>query len=75
MRDYYVTMLRGRRVAYLAGPFPSHAEALAVVGAARTEACSIDLWADFDAFGTASMTRSPSNPVGKLNSKLGIDSP
>jgi hypothetical protein len=73
-RAYYVTMLRGKRVAWLAGPFDTHKEALSKVDDAKREACRLDVWADFDAFGTASVPRYPWNPKGKLNSILRLDS-
>lgn len=71
-RVYYVSMLRGRRVAYLAGPLPSHAAALALVEAARRAANRADPWSAFDAFGTCSMEEGPANPVGVLNAALGV---
>lgn len=70
MRDYYVTMIRGKRTAWLAGPFATHGEALALVPAARQLASQIDPWSDFDAFGTASLPKCDGNPIGKLNSRL-----
>ncbi len=73
VRDYYVTMVRGKRVAWLAGPFGTHTEALTRVDDAKREACRLDAWADFDAFGTSSLPRDPRNPKGKLNSHLGIE--
>jgi hypothetical protein len=73
-RDYYVTMRRGitkPRVAWLAGPFETHFAALIMVDSARTLACKLDPWADFDFFGTASCTRGK-GPIGRLNEQLGI---
>lgn len=70
-RDFYVTMIRdGRRVAYLAGPFATHDQALGLVDQAKRLATDIDQWACFDAFGTASMPHAASNPIGKLNRRL-----
>lgn len=74
MRDYYVTMIRGKRTAWLAGPFRTHKEALAKVEAATTLAIKIDPWAHFDAFGTASL-ETGSGVVGVLNAKIGVDNP
>ena len=71
-RDFYVTMLRGKRTAFLAGPFVTHAEALEAVDRAREKACDVDPWAWFDLFGTSSLPRSASNPTGVLNAYLGI---
>lgn len=53
---YYVTMMRGARVAWLLGPFRSHDAALAMVDAARGKACEIDARSHWDAFGTSSIT-------------------
>lgn len=55
---FYVTMIRGehhRRVSFLAGPYAEHAEALRAVAPAKALAQKLDPWADFDAFGTASL--------------------
>lgn len=70
MRDYYVTMIRGTRVAWLLGPFPTHAEALALVNRARSMASKIDPRSDFDAFGTSSLPRFESGRRGVLNKML-----
>lgn len=51
---FYVTMKRGKRTAYLAGPFSSHEQALNTVDEAKRKAIAIDPFHDFDAFGTAS---------------------
>jgi hypothetical protein len=75
-RDYYVSVVRSsKQRGLLAGPFPSHGAALALVDAARRLACELDPWCDFDAFGTCSVPRYPWNPKGKLNLQLGVDSP
>lgn len=71
-RDYYVSLRRGSRTALLAGPFDTHTEALALVERATAEANRIDEWSWFDPFGTCSMPRAPTNPVGKLNDRLGL---
>ncbi|NVO13875.1 MAG: hypothetical protein HXX10_07550 [Rhodoplanes sp.] len=68
-RDFYVTVIRGKRTGWLVGPLPTHEAALARVEAARTEACRIDPWCDFDAFGTSSLPRG-TGPTGKLNGKI-----
>lgn len=74
-RDYYVTMVRGKRVAWLLGPYRTHAKALALVDAGKRLASAADPWSDFDAFGTSSLPRRPANPPGVLNSKLKPDFP
>lgn len=71
-RDYYVSLRRGERTALLAGPFATHAEALATVDRAVAEANAIDDRAWFDPFGTCSLPRDAKNPIGKLNSRLRI---
>lgn len=54
MIGYYVTVARGKRVGWLAGPFADHQQALALVPMVRDEAVRVDPWCAFDAFGTAS---------------------
>lgn len=71
-RDYFVSIRRGDakpRVGLLAGPFPTHTEALAMVDPARRLACQIDPWADFDYFGTMSLAAG-SGRSGVLNERL-----
>lgn len=72
-RDYYVSLRRGSRTALIAGPFETHTEALAMVEPATKLANELDGWTWFDAFGTCSGPRLPTNPKGKLNSQLGLD--
>lgn len=72
VRDYYVTMIRAKRTAFLAGPLATHAQALALVDAAKRKASEVDPWSDFDAFGTSSLPVSNGNPFGKLNQHLGV---
>jgi len=62
---YYVTVIRGRRVGWLAGPFSRHEDALALVEWCRRIACNLDPWCDFDAFGTASR-KGGTYPLGTL---------
>lgn len=70
--DYYVSLIRGKRVALLAGPFATHTEALAMVDAAREAAYAVDSWTWFDLIGTSSLPYLSTNPFGKLNQRLGI---
>jgi hypothetical protein len=70
--DYYVSLRRGKRTALLVGPFATHTEALAMVDRAVAEANRLDQWAWFDPFGTMSLPRAPSNPMGRLNERLGV---
>lgn len=50
---YYVTIIRGKRVGFLLGPYASHQESLDNVDRGRALATKADAWADFDAFGTS----------------------
>jgi hypothetical protein len=70
--DYYVSLRRGDRTALLAGPFATHTEALAMVDRAVLVANLVDAWSSFDPYVTVSLPRSASNPIGKLNERLGI---
>lgn len=74
MKGYYVTVIRGKRVGWLLGPFDAHEDALAKVDLARTMACRIDPWCDFDAFGTTRLERPEGRilPPGKLNGLIGV---
>lgn len=69
-RDYFVSLIRDKRTALLAGPFKTHADALAQVVAARAAAGQVDPWSDFDAIGTCSLPLG-SGHVGKLNKQIG----
>lgn len=74
-RMFYVTMIRDpgprQKVAWLAGPFATHEEALAQVEPARAKANEVDAFSAFDAFGTASV-ESDNHKPGKLNTALGL---
>jgi hypothetical protein len=70
-RDYYVSIIRGRTYALMAGPFATHDEALAMVGPVRREASRIDPFTDFDAFGTCSKPCDAKNKLGRLNDRVG----
>jgi len=65
-KGFYVTIIRGRRVGWLRGPFDSHEAALAALDETASKARALDPWADFDAFGTASR-EGDSLPTGVLN--------
>lgn len=70
--NYYVTVIRGGRIAKLLGPFrDDHAAALMMVDAARREAERRDPRMAFDAFGT---TRYPAeiDAPGALNAVFGL---
>lgn len=53
-RRFYVTIADGPRVTWAAGPYRTHAEALAAAPAVRSRANRASPWAAFWAFGTAS---------------------
>lgn len=75
-RHYYVSLRResakGVRTSLLAGPFDTHAEALAMVERASDEAYEVDPWTWFDQHGTCSLPRREGNPRGVLNERLGL---
>jgi hypothetical protein len=56
-RYFYVTIQRGHRQGFLLGPYDTHDVALAAVDRGRALACKADVWAEFDAFGTASVCK------------------
>lgn len=73
MIRYYVTVVRGRRVAYLAGPFDEREIAEMHVTAARDVAIEVDPWAWFDAFGVTEITTGQTHPKrGTLMDALGL---
>lgn len=65
MIGFYVTMLRGDKVAWLLGPYPSREEAEGYVSEAARRASDIDPWAWFDAFGVTRVEREGPNPLPK----------
>ncbi|QIG73404.1 hypothetical protein EVC03_096 [Rhizobium phage RHph_Y5A] len=58
---FYVTIIRGKRVGFLLGPYPTHDQALSNVDRGKSLACAADPWADFDAFGTCKL-KDENNP-------------
>ena len=68
-RAFYVSLIREKRTALLAGPYDTHDEALQMVRPARRVASEIDPWSDFDLIGTCSLeTATP--PRGIINDRL-----
>lgn len=57
MIGFYVTMIRGTRVAWLLGPFDSEPQARDRIPDARKLAEAADPRSVFDAFGTAKLER------------------
>lgn len=70
-RKFYVTMIRGDRVARLAGPFDNKDDAEAMKSRAQDEANTADPRSAFDAFGVSAVTSKDHKP-GTLNERLGI---
>jgi hypothetical protein len=66
---FYVSVVNGRRVGLLAGPFDTEPDARAFVEAAQAESERIDPFAHFYAFGTV---KAPTRKPGTLNARLGI---
>lgn len=74
MIGFYCTMLRGDRVAWLAGPIETKEAAEARVPEARNAAIDVDGFAAFDAFGVTRLERPDAIvlPYGVLNKTLGM---
>jgi len=49
---YYVTVIRDKKIGYLAGPYQNHQDAIDLVSVVREIATEIDPWCAFDTFGT-----------------------
>ena len=70
---FYVTAVRSpRKVAWLAGPFPSKEKAEEHVHPARAAATAIDLSMCFDAFGVTKLESPRPLRPGVLNGRLGL---
>lgn len=71
MKAFYVDLVRGSKIALIAGPFPDEPTARKYERAAAKLAMDLDPWAAFDAHGVVSITehRKP----GVLNDRLAID--
>lgn len=71
---YYVSVIDGQRRALLAGPWPTHPEALNMVETVRVKACELDPRGHFYAFGTARLPDDDSVPIraGSLNKHFGM---
>ena len=67
MIGYYVTMKRDNRTAWLLCPYDTRREAHDSVARGRALARVADPFADFDEFGTASITSTGRLPAGVLN--------
>ena len=73
-RKFYVTIIRDSKVARLAGPFDTKAEADGMVDRASNLARELDPRAAFDGFGVSAVTSENHKP-GKLNEQLGLSAP
>jgi len=74
---YYYASIRDSekpdRFGFLAGPFKTHHEALAIVQMARKKTLDLSIWAAFSGFGTCRLPDDFENPpIGKLNTELGL---
>jgi hypothetical protein len=68
---YYVTVRDGPQVGLLAGPFPTHQQALDLVPAVRDLACQVNTRAWFYAYGTSRVhDGEPDLGPGRLNHLL-----
>ena len=65
-RFFYVSVIDGKRRALLAGPYDTHAEALALVEQVRRKAYDIDPKSHFYAFGTAGSDEELKTLFGKV---------
>ena len=73
---YYVTVIDGKRVGRLLGPFYNdHAGALAMVDKVRDKACDLDGRAHWYSFGTCRLPNDDSVPIraGLLNKYFGLE--
>lgn len=72
--NYYVSVQDQGRTALLAGPWPTHREALEMVDTVRTKACGLDPRGHWYAYGTARLPDDDSVPIraGSLNKHLGL---
>ncbi len=72
MKAFYVDLVRGAKIAWLAGPFPDEPTARKYERAAVAKANEIDPWTHFDAYGVTSFD-ADIQPAGKLNHLIDID--
>jgi hypothetical protein len=56
--NFYVTAIDGKNVVPLSGPYPTHAEAVAMVDEVKERALAVDPSAAFASFGTTAMKAS-----------------
>lgn len=73
MQGFYVDLVRGKRVALLAGPFVSEPVARKYERAAVLKAEEVDPWAAFDLRGVVGVDLALHSKPGKLNHLIEID--
>ena len=73
MKLFYVDIVRGKKVALLAGPFPSEEIARKYEKAAFNAAAEVDSFVAFDPFGVVSVDSSIHAKPGKVNHLIEID--
>lgn len=73
MKGFYVDLVRGKRVALLAGPFVSEPVARKYESAAVAKANELDPWSHFDPFGVVGVPAEVFNQPGKVNHLIEID--
>lgn len=70
--NYYVSVIDGKRSAFLLGPFPTHQQALDMVEPVRAKGNELDPRAAFYAFGTVRLPDDGIPIGGNLNSHFGM---
>lgn len=72
---YYVSVQDNGRTALLCGPWPTHQQALDMVGAVTLKACELDPRGHWYAYGTARLPDDDSVPIrtGSLNKHFGLE--
>lgn len=73
MKLFYVDLMRGPKIALLAGPFPSEEVARKYERAAYDAAYNLDPWVAFDAYGVVAMEPAIYSKPGKVNHLIEID--
>jgi hypothetical protein len=63
---FYVSAIDGTKKFLIAGPYPTHDDALQAVPKVRRAACDQDCRADFMSWGTAGSPRAMRTPMGAV---------
>lgn len=72
MRAFYVDLVRGSSLDFIAGPFPDEETARKYQHAAVSEQLRLDPWSKFDDFGVSSIAGGFCKP-GRLNHLIAIE--